>query len=95
MSNGNSTTPLTAIIIAVSVIIFPDGTVHHFKTIPESQIKENQIYVEKIMSEWYEKNKVRYELRGIDAGQLSTAFATIRMLESDFDKLIVKKEKAK
>ena len=87
MTKTNDTTPLTALLVKVAVILFPDGTVHHFRTKPESHIKNNQIHVEKMMAGWFKKNKVKYELRGIDPKQLTTAFAIIRMLESDFDKI--------
>ena len=89
MIKTNGTAPLTALLVEVAVILFPDGTSHHFKTKPVFKDKPNDniTYIQNYCKKWFEANKAKYELRGLDLGQLSNAVATIRMLESDFDKI--------
>jgi len=93
MTKTNGTAPLTALLIEVAVIIFPDGTTHHFKTKPvfKDTPNDNITYIQNYSKKWFEANKVKYELRKIDLSQLSNAIATIQMLESDFDKMSKKK----
>jgi len=89
MTKANGTAPLTSLLIEVAVIIFPDGTTHHFKTKPVFKDQENKniVYIQDCTQKWFKANKARYEVRGIDLVQLANAVATIRMLESDFDKI--------
>lgn len=89
MTNSNGTAPLTALLIEVAVILFPDGTTHHFKTKPVFKEKQNDnlTYIQNYCKKWFDANKAKYELRGLDLSQLSNAVATIQMLESDFDKI--------
>lgn len=89
VTKTNGTAPLTALLIEVAIIIFPDGTTHHFKTKPVFKDKPNDniTYIQGYTKKWFDANKAKYELRGIDLSQLSNAIATIRMLESDFDKI--------
>lgn len=93
MTKTNGTTQLTALLIEVVVIIFPDGTTHHFKTKPVFKDKPNDniTYIQDYLKKWFDANKAKYESRNIYLSQLSNAIATIYMLESDFDK-ISKKE---
>lgn len=89
MIKTNGTAPLTALLIEVAVILFPDGTVHHFKTKPVFKDSENLNlhYIQNHCKKWFDVNKAKYELRGLDLSQLCNAVATIRMLESDFDEI--------
>jgi len=89
MTKTNGTAPLTSLLIEVAVIIFPDGNTHHFKTKPvfKDQANKNIAYIQDCIEKWFKANRAKYELRGIDLNQLSNAVATIRMLESDFEKI--------
>ena len=88
MTKKNGTL-LTALIIDVGILLFPDGTNHYFKILPvfKDQPNKNHKYIQECMGKWFEANKVRYELRGINPGQLASAYAQIRMLETDFEKI--------
>ena len=71
-------------IIKVMVIIFPDGQTHFFKTQETHKNKsdENFKYIQKCMNVWKKRNKNRENLG------TSGAVANIRMLESDYNKIL-------
>ncbi len=65
-------------IIDVWVILFPDGTSHHFKA------SDGKEYLDRCIRIWKEKNKQKYaKIEGVNM-----AVAHIRMLEIDFNKML-------
>lgn len=74
-------------IVSVTVLIFPDGGSHWFKTKPvfKNKPNENVQYIRRCVEIWNERNRLKYD--GFGDFDLMGAVANVRMFKKDFDKL--------